>query len=161
MGSNVIAGDKGTVIHGAFQENIKDKIPVTVAMAFSRKKIANELVSAFEGGSNYWIHHVDINPPSAPAENILDAGEANGQLWPLYDYPLQPGGSVDVHLREPIHGKSDKKKYRLNLKAIKTGLQKMADNSPRHFSDFVDETGDATTGDVLLQYCLFGEIIFG
>jgi hypothetical protein len=32
---------------------------------------------------------------------------------------------------------------------------------PRHFADLVNENGDAITANVLLQSCLFGEVIFG
>lgn len=31
----------------------------------------------------------------------------------------------------------------------------------RHLSDIIGETGDATTGDVILQTVFFGEVIFG
>jgi hypothetical protein len=33
--------------------------------------------------------------------------------------------------------------------------------APRHFADVLNENDDAGTGDVFLQCCLFGEIIFG
>lgn len=32
---------------------------------------------------------------------------------------------------------------------------------PRHWADVLAENDDATTGDVFLQCCLFGECIFG
>jgi hypothetical protein len=49
----------------------------------------------------------------------------------------------------------------LNMKTIVEGCQAMAINSPYHFKDLVNESGDAITSDVLLQYCVFGEIIYG
>jgi hypothetical protein len=30
-----------------------------------------------------------------------------------------------------------------------------------HFGDMIGETGDATTGDVFLQCCLLGEVVYG
>jgi len=37
----------------------------------------------------------------------------------------------------------------------------MAKKEPRHFADFLKEDYDETTGDVFLQCCLFGEVIYG
>jgi len=49
----------------------------------------------------------------------------------------------------------------LNLKKIKKGLTIMAKKYPKHFADFLKEDYDNGTGDVFLQCCLFGEIIYG
>ena len=37
----------------------------------------------------------------------------------------------------------------------------MAETHPRHFADFLAGNEDATTGDVLLQLAVFGELVFG
>jgi hypothetical protein len=49
----------------------------------------------------------------------------------------------------------------LDNEAVQLGLQIMAKDYPNHFADLVNETGDATTDDVFLQCCLFGELIYG
>jgi hypothetical protein len=36
----------------------------------------------------------------------------------------------------------------------------LATKYPRHFADLVNENTDAITADVLLQCCLFGELIY-
>jgi len=56
---------------------------------------------------------------------------------------------------------NNRKLYRLNLAGIKKGLTVMAKKEPRHFADFLKEDYDETTGDVFLQCCLFGEVIYG
>jgi hypothetical protein len=40
-------------------------------------------------------------------------------------------------------------------------LALMAEKEPRHFGDFMGENDDATTSDVFLQLCLFGEVVYG
>ena len=37
----------------------------------------------------------------------------------------------------------------------------MMTDAPHHYADAVTESGDAVTGDVFLQLCLFGKVIFG
>jgi hypothetical protein len=37
----------------------------------------------------------------------------------------------------------------------------MADKYPRHIADILSENDDATTGDVFLQLCLFGDVVYG
>jgi hypothetical protein len=49
----------------------------------------------------------------------------------------------------------------LDLGTIRNGLQVMADKYPNHWHDFINDNEDATTGDVFLQCCLYGEVIFG
>jgi hypothetical protein len=46
------------------------------------------------------------------------------------------------------------------MAAIKSGLKVMAEKYPHHWQDFVSENDDAITGDVFLQCCLFGEIVY-
>jgi hypothetical protein len=49
----------------------------------------------------------------------------------------------------------------LDRVAILEGLRIMAEKEPRHFADFMTENDDADTGDVFLQCCLYGEVIYG
>ena len=47
----------------------------------------------------------------------------------------------------------------LDRDKIKAGLALLAET--RHWDDFMCENEDGTTGDVFLQLCLFGEVVFG
>ena len=49
----------------------------------------------------------------------------------------------------------------MNVDTIQAGVQWMAKNQPKHFSDMLTGNDDATTSDILLQSILFQEIIFG
>jgi hypothetical protein len=37
----------------------------------------------------------------------------------------------------------------------------MAQAYTRHFADFINQNDDAITGDVFLQCCLLGEVLYG
>jgi hypothetical protein len=73
----------------------------------------------------------------------------------LVDYSLNEGGSLGIVSTEPASDVS-----RLDLKSIRRGLEDLATKYPRHFADLVNENTDAITADVLLQCCLFGELIY-
>lgn len=142
--------------------NLKPKpddfsIPVTVAV--TRSNVADQLCAAIEGGIGYWCPRQEFKytKPDSPVP-VMDAGREDAKIWPCYDYPLQPGGAVTFKAED---GKGKKKTIVLNLDTITKGLQLMAQHSPRHFANLVNENGDATTGDVLVQYVAFGEIVYG
>jgi hypothetical protein len=118
----------------------------------SFENIGGLLCSAFEGGSNYWY---EIHDYVEPKEITFQA--MKGEVFPHIDYPLNVGGAVIVGDMEA----PEEAPKRLDMAAIKNGLKVMAEKYPHHWQDFVSENDDAITGDVFLQCCLFGEIVFG
>lgn len=106
------------------------------------------LCCAFEGGSNYWIAKCETHRPKP-------AGVEYWHEAPVYGGTL----TVIVSEEEPIEGKG--KVFELTRDSLKKGAQIMAEKHPQHFGDWMNENSDATTGDVFLQCCLFGETIFG
>jgi len=128
---------------------VTDKLTVQTTIDVDFRDIANLLCSAFEGGSSYWAEISDYTHP----RNIWP-WEA-GHLYPYVQYPLSEGGAVIVSDTE------DDKIYTLDLAAIQRGIQAMATIAPRHFADLINENIDSETGDVFLQCCVFGEIVYG
>jgi len=131
----------------AIQEEIKT-IPVIVDVP--EDTIDSLLTSAFEGGSNYWYR----------VEKKISGKEdkAAGCQY-LGDYVLKGHGLIisDFYGAE----KGDRVEKTLDREAVCRGLKIMADKYPHHFKDMMNDDGDATTGDVFLQCCLYGEIIYG
>jgi hypothetical protein len=116
----------------------------------TKELLSDTLCAAFEGGSNYWIVSVKrVEPTSWTFESEL---ERDGH-W-LFDYPLNPGGAVMITTE-------DEDPYRLDGQAIERGLRVMADQYSSYYQDMVEENGDADTGDVFLQCCLFGDVVYG
>lgn len=110
---------------------MNDQISFNVTQTVSRQRVEDLLCSAYEGGSNYWA-------------------TADGP----YTQAFKPEG-VDITEIE------DGVAHTLNPKAIQRGLGIMASDYPRHWANFLAEEDDAETGDVFLQCCVLGEIVYG
>lgn len=120
------------------------------------QRIKDLLSCAFEGGSGYWCQIKRYEIPGN-AKSVQD--------YPHLDLPLMQGGGV--FCADAVGGTAFCRC--LNLDAIKEGLElllnsvdKHGNDIPKyHGSDFLSENEDAITGDVFLQLCLFGEIVYG
>lgn len=110
------------------------------------REMSDLLCSAFEGGSNYWYMIEKIEYPEGKSRADFE--------FPYLEVPLN-GGSVK------ITADGEKKVYMLDRKALEKGWKLMISDQPRHYADAVTGNGDADTGDVFLQLCLFGKVIFG
>lgn len=124
---------------------------MNATISITDRQVADLLCSAFEGGSNYWITAMTIRK-----------GKHDGRPWgdeytPTYiAAPFSTGGAVEIDPGEgdPI--------VTLDLAALQRGVFVMANRWPQHFANALSESNaDAETGDVFLQCCLFGDIIYG
>lgn len=125
-------------------------VPVNVKV--SNNVILALLCSAMEGGGS---HSWCVNVEEMTAPTLDDLAKIEGywhwsQKWPV------AGGVIALTEVNPDTGQ--RKLHNLGPVGIKRGLQKMADGSPVRFSDALSGQIDNETGDVFLQYCLFGEI---
>ena len=122
---------------------------VNATFKVSRHQVAGALWRAF-GSQITWFRVVEvIEPPTLRFRSIEHL------TLRMVDYPLNEGGSLGIVSSEPA---SDV--FRLDLKSIGRGLDDLATKYPRHFADLVNENTDAITANVLLQCCLFGELIY-
>lgn len=125
---------------------------INATVEVSLGKVAGVLNCAFEGGSNYWYVINEFIEPKEISEDIA-------KDWGKYryiSYPLSEGGALLIGDRED----EDEEPKRLDLAAVAKGVQVMATKYPSHFADMMEENDDADTGDVLLQCCLFGELVY-
>ena len=129
-------------------------VPVTININI--EQIANLLCSAFEGGSNYWYV---IESARAPL-NYDRYRSFPDTIIKHIDYPLNAHGGLTISTLEGDEF-SGRTKWPLNYSACVRGLTVMAEKYPHHFTAVLDESDDATTGDVFLQCCLFGEVVYG
>ena len=126
-----------------------------IKIEVSNQRISDTLCNAFEGGSNYWYRIEQFVKPTN-----FNNTPADETKFRHLSYPLNEGGALFISDANEA-GEADKRTECLDMKSIQKGLQLMAKEHPRHFSDMVNDNDDATTGDVLLQLCLFGEVIYG
>lgn len=119
--------------------------------------ISYMLVNAFEGGVGYWCQITGYERP----KNFDNSLPENAQFKHM-SYAVNEGGAMLVRELDEDENFTDKSpKHRLDMEAMARGVQVMADKYPHHFRNMVEEEDDATTGDVLIQCALFGELVYG
>lgn len=107
--------------------------------------VENVIVTALEGGSNYWyfVNHEDIPPGDGPASVRISKEIFNNPSFTLPVYDLE---NPDELLGE------------FKLSNI---LEHSAELAPWALSDLLSDNLDATGADALFQIGVMGEIIFG
>lgn len=113
---------------------------VTVKTDVPFERLHNMLISAFEGGSNYWIKSIERK-------------YCNVECTYNSSVPFV-GGTLIVTSHDGKTGK-------LTINTLVGGIALMSEKHPRHFSDLMNENDDATTADVFVQLAAFGEVVYG
>jgi len=131
---------------------IKTEVEVTEEM------VKDLLTVGFEGGVGYWCQIAGYRYP----HGIMPAGVE----FPHIELPLLDGGGVVCQDAEHDDAFTttvldfDRIRYGLNL--LMSGKDKFDKPlHPRHRANFLNDNTDAETGDVFIQLCLLGEIVFG
>lgn len=136
-----------------FDRTVKALPAFTAQATIPAKNIADLLITAFDGGSTYWIWKYK-------ARVIEDARRAP---WSFAWAPLTPGGSVTitaVNDREDGPGK----KVELDSAALARGLLLFLKHGCCDSKELFDPDGcgiDQEGADVFLQLCVFGEVRYG
>ena len=125
-----------------------------IELNFTDKQIADLLCSAIEGGSSYWCSIGRV----VDGKRDVDPYGDDGRSGTVYIAAFSTNGYVEIIDNEADEGKAA---YILDRAVLERGLQVMAKKAPRHFGDFISEHDDGDTGDVFLQCCLFGEVVYG
>lgn len=143
---------------------------VTMAVPYliTEGRVWNLLVSAFEGGSNYW-YCVDNTKLITPGGEIdvskkslrkLVGELSHTHVEYLHQIPLIPGYGL-VMLDASDDGPGERTKYPLTRERLLAGLELMVLHHPTHFTNFLTQNDDAETADVFLQLCVLGELTYG
>lgn len=117
---------------------------LTVRREVTPRQVVDCLIAAFEGGVGYWCQIDNVNGPAYNEKQLF--GVVSGQSYLCL-----------------IDKEEGRRHTKLTRPKIEAGLRLMAKNHPDDFRDMTSEdtSGDAITGDVLLQLCLFGEVLYG
>lgn len=124
---------------------MSNKNVIVCEVSISKEDIKNLLISALEGGSNYWyMIQSQSNENKHPADCIFSGG------FVMIDDEM----AGEPELKKPV---------KLNMEACERGLRLMAtsDEGMSHFADILSEATDRETADVFLQFCIFGQVIYG
>jgi hypothetical protein len=123
----------------------------TASITVTSEMISDQIVTAIEGGSNYWLGGIK-----------LIHSEVKDLRRPWYsDHRVFENDFIILvkELEEHIKGRGTE--TNLTPDAIRAGLTAMAVKHSSDLSDILGEAGDADTADTFLQFCLFGKLIYG
>ncbi|OME54030.1 hypothetical protein BSK59_15730 [Paenibacillus odorifer] len=124
-----------------------------VGTAVIKKPITEEdvetiIVTSFEGGSNYWMG-LDVQNEDMQAK-------PKGEPWSTWSAKLLiDGKSIKLY---DIEDEEDDSQWILTLEKLIKGYQLNCENRP-HDCDL--DQGDATTSDCIVQFSLFGQVVYG
>ena len=102
--------------------------------------VYDAVVSGLDGGIQYWASVTSVWAPA----RAVGTGDFQTDLKLVCEL-IELDTGERIELREQWAA----------------GLRLMAQKYPRRFAELVDGTGDATTGDVLIQLPAFGELRYG
>ncbi len=125
------------------------KQSIKITFEVSEQTVADTLTSGLEGGTNYWAAIAGYVEP----KTVRFKSDPK-KVYRHIDYPMNDGAVV---LQDCETGK----KYKLTRKKLERAVGLMAEKYVQAFSDMVSESGDATTGDILVQLAIFGDVIYG
>jgi hypothetical protein len=133
------------------------KITINYEVELDDQFIEDLIVTVFEGGSNYWVDHVKINHPDGDKPK----GEP-GSTWAAS--ALNSGGNIVVFTKE--EGDPDEFPPKVMTKEMLiNGVEMWAKEFPERVSienGTIDMGNtDAEDADMIFQYALFDEVIFG
>lgn len=128
---------------------------ITIKKEITLQRISDLLSSAFEsGGIAYWASVARYHEPVK-----LEFRTDPKHIYKHLDYPLNRQGAVILR----NHEEPERKPKPLTLETIKTGLELMANSEKyaHHWRDFITENDDMNTADVFVQFCVFGDVLYG
>lgn len=146
----------------------KPALKLNVPIEISREMVVNQIITAIEGGSNYWAEFRFFNKDGKAVRGLLDLlpspndySDICGIIW-VREVDESTGdllSEVPINLLEDHGGQ-----YPMGCapwESVVAGLRLMAEKHPRHFADVIADGGDAETADVFMQMVCLRELRYG
>jgi hypothetical protein len=134
---------------------------ITIEKEISREILENIFVTALEGGSNdwYWITDETV----AKVRKYVSRKEEPPLSTAVFKAVMDHGVVVQIHDNDSMTEDESDLLGELNHNTIKDRLQALANNKDYSYAleQELNETGDAATSDVVFQFLVMGECIFG
>lgn len=117
------------------------ELTITKTIKIDNQLIDDLIVTALEGGINYWTSKVEVQ------DGDYKGGEFASDV-------ISRGGTLIIHVPDAFK----KTKFKLNLENFEVGIRSFMEKYPD--VDLNDDY-DAGDADLIMQFALFGEIVFG
>jgi hypothetical protein len=123
----------------------------------SRETLENIFITALEGGSNYWYYITDktVKKIRKAVPNSVDSCLSTAIFKAVFDL------GIDVEINDAEN--PDDVLGTLSLKTLGNRLHSLAEDRSYRYAliDELEENGDANSSDVIFQYLVMGEVVFG
>jgi hypothetical protein len=129
-----------------------NKLGIVARQEISYNLFENILVTALEGGSNYW-YTLDLTDLGEERNKYLNeplSVRISKMIW--YDR---------INLRVMDAEEEDVLLGEVNIATIKTAFEKICSQYPETYLNLIQENFDADDADVFFQIATMGEITFG
>ena len=129
--------------------NIIGKVTVTSSYDITKDIVTDILITAFEGGSNYWIKEVQCR--NWPKEAVFAS-----------EVPAN-GGYLDIIVKDTDYP-DEIETHQIDLASILEGIRLYCEDREIHPATLFDERHgdyDASDADGILQFACFGELVYG
>jgi hypothetical protein len=112
------------------------------------------LVTALEGGSNYWYLLKDSIPKLSGRPGLALSERIAQCVW---------NGNAEIEYKLNIYDLEDEEELlgTLSNESAHTGFQLMAEEYPEAFARILNEQYDADDADIWFQLTIMGEVVFG
>ena len=122
-------------------------VVAVVEKEISTSQIMDMIITAMEGGSNYW-YLIESYQPTKWEKQIND----KTLCVEVYD--------IEEHHDAVREGEGVAPLGVLTYQSIKSGIEKMIRDWPDAFQRWMDESYDAEDADIFLQLCCMGEVVY-
>jgi hypothetical protein len=128
---------------------------ITIPVTLNLEHFENVIITALEGGSNYWCK------VGVPVDVELKRTNERGDSL-CFTEALSLAVFSDKNFYFEVYDcQNGRKMGKVNQSSMKKGLRKAAKECPIIFSRFLEGQSDASDADVLFQFAAFGHIIYG
>jgi len=127
---------------------------ITIKKTIDREILENIFVTALEGGSNYWYDLRESSIALAFANSSEDKALSERIFEAIYDK------GIDIHIYDAED--PEERLGTLSRTTMQERLQKLSE-SPHSWAlnNELEENGDAESSDVVFQYLIMEDIVFG
>lgn len=131
----------------------KMKVSITTEHVFSIEEINDLIVGALEGGINYWCGSARIK--KMPDKSFFGVAIEDQDKVELASDVVGYGGTLILRdVEDPTE------KWELNIEKMLNGIKMHCTNTNRSPKELIDDY-DVDDCDCIIQYALFGELVYG
>lgn len=149
-------------------------IEINIKHELNQSDVTNIIITAFEGGIGYWCDEVE--PVELTASGWQAMSGETYKKWTKKDteigFVLPPYANEmfwgEAERGYALHDEYDENwcSMHLTIRSLQNGINAMIKDDPRGnwdetLSRLVNEQYDAEDADVLVQFAVFGELVYG